>query len=731
MQMHNAPSLLSINAKPYAFAFPLRYTALLVIDMQRDFLLAKGFGEIQGGNLEAVQASIAPTKKLLDACRSVGMTIVHTREGHLPDLSDCPSSKLVRQAAAPNNTQHKLVIGDKGELGRLLVRGEHGHDIVDELKPLPGEVVIDKPGKGSFWNTTILHQLKARAITHLIVSGVTTECCFATSIREANDRGLECCGIEEVTSGYNDANFKKCTLDMIHWSQGLFGFIASLQPLLDVLTPLGKNSSFSQPTPPQTPPDFDGDLTIPSLQKAYKAGLSPVFMVEALYNKIEAYQKIDPAVWILLESRDNVLEAAKALMTKYSDRTVLPPLFGVPFSVKDSIDIAGLPTTTACPPLAHVPSVSAVVYDKVIAEGAIFIGKTNLDQLATGLTGCRSPYGIPHSVFHKDYISGGSSSGNAVSVGANLVSFSLATDTAGSGRVPPGFNGVVGYKPTRGTISFRGVTPACLSLDCIALTTQTISDARTLWQILESHDPLDPYSKPSIAFERHINSIGPQASTFKFGIPPPEALLLCSFVHRRMFNETIAKLQNLGGVLTPIDWAPFKKAGELLYDGTFVSERLASLPDNWLEQNRSVLHPVIVELMDAVIARQSTAVQVYRDLQAKALYTRQAEQVFSYSATGIDVLVVPTAPTHWRIKEVLADPIKKNSMLGEFTHCGNVLDLCGVAVPAGKYLVSELSGKKEDLGELPFSVTFLSGPRMDAEMLEIARRYEESVKEGC
>jgi nicotinamidase-related amidase len=184
---------LSVDAKPYAFSFPLRHTALLIIDMQRDFLMPRGFGEIQGGNLEAVQASIAPTKKLLDACRRARLKIFHTREGHVPDLSDCPSSKLVRQAAAPGNTQHKLVIGDKGELGRLLVRGEYGHDIVDELQPLPGEVVIDKPGKGSFWNTPILHKLKAHGISHLIVSGVTTECCFTTTIREANDRGFECC----------------------------------------------------------------------------------------------------------------------------------------------------------------------------------------------------------------------------------------------------------------------------------------------------------------------------------------------------------------------------------------------------------------------------------------------------------------------------------------------------------------------------------------------------------
>jgi nicotinamidase-related amidase len=194
--VNQLPELLTIDAKPYAFSFPPKHTALLVIDMQRDFLLPTGFGEIQGGNLEWVKASIDPTRKLLQACRAAGLTIFHTREGHKPDLSDCPSSKLVRQASDPENKQHFSVIGDKGEMGRLLVRGEYGHDIVDELKPLPGEVVIDKPGKGSFWNTSIMHKLKAYGITHLIVSGVTTECCFATSIREANDRGFECCKLQ-------------------------------------------------------------------------------------------------------------------------------------------------------------------------------------------------------------------------------------------------------------------------------------------------------------------------------------------------------------------------------------------------------------------------------------------------------------------------------------------------------------------------------------------------------
>lgn len=186
-------STVVIPAKPYDFTFPLAKTALLVIDMQRDFLLEGGFGQIQGGSLEAVHASIAPTQRLLYTCRRAGLAIFSTREGHKPDLSDCPSSKLHRQAAAPGNGQHMKVIGDVGVMGRLLIRGEYGHDIVDDLRPLAGEVVIDKPGKGAFWNTVLLHKLKAKAITHLIVCGVTSECCFATTIREANDRGFECC----------------------------------------------------------------------------------------------------------------------------------------------------------------------------------------------------------------------------------------------------------------------------------------------------------------------------------------------------------------------------------------------------------------------------------------------------------------------------------------------------------------------------------------------------------
>ena len=519
---------------------------------------------------------------------------------------------------------------------------------------------------------------------------------------------------------------------MLHWSQGLFGFVANLEPLLEGLAPYtSKPIATNSTTPPQTPPAFDGDLCISSLQTAYRSGLSPMTVMQVVLERIEEYAAIDPAVWIHRVPNDEVFEQVRQLQIKWPDSNVLPPLFGVPFSVKDSIDVAGIPTTTACPPLAHIPSKSATSYEILISQGAIFLGKTNLDQLATGLTGCRSPYGITRSVFNQSYISGGSSSGSAVSVGAALVSFSLATDTAGSGRVPSGFNGVVGYKPTRGLISFQGVTPACLSLDCIAIIASTVSDARTIWNLCADFDAEDPYAKRCFPLPRHVNSLGPPATSFTFGIPPPEALHICSSVYSRLFNEATQTLQSIGGLLRPINWMPFSQAGKLLYDGSFVSERLASLPDDWLAQNRAHLHPVIEQLFSTVVAKGSTAVDAYRDLQKKALFTRQAEQTFEKGLQGVDVLVVPTAPMHWTVKEVLEEPVKRNSMLGEFTHFGNVLDLCAVAVPAGTYRLTESSSENdrdadsnESREELPFSVTFLGGSTLDAEVLNIANRFD-------
>lgn len=516
---------------------------------------------------------------------------------------------------------------------------------------------------------------------------------------------------------------------MLYWSQGLFGFVGPLSGFVDALTPYQipiSAPTAGSSTPPQTPPVWDGDLTIPALTSAYRAGLSPVTVIESLYKRINEYQKIDPAVWIYLEKEETVLTAVQALLAKFSDRKKLPPLFGIPFSIKDSIDIKGIATTTACPPLAFIPEQSALVYEKCIDAGALFIGKTNLDQLATGLSGCRSPYGITKSVFNPNFISGGSSSGNAVSVGAKLVSFSLATDTAGSGRVPAAFNGIIGFKPTRGTLSAQGVTPACLSLDCVALMASTVSDVRSVWQVCEGFDPNYAYAKSTPPTLHHVNSLGPAATAFSFGVPPASALEVCSPIYKAQFSAALATLKSIGGIEVPLDWTPFEKAGQLLYNGTFVSERLASLPDGWLDTNRDHLHPVILEIFENVTKRNSTAVEAYRDLQAKAIYTAQAESIFQNSSkVGPMLLIVPTTPTHFTVADVLADPIKKNSLLGEYTHFGNVLDLTGIAVPAGTYKASEM--KEGEEGVLPFGITIIGGSRTDAAVLEVARRFEEKI----
>lgn len=523
-------------------------------------------------------------------------------------------------------------------------------------------------------------------------------------------------------------------------------------------------------TPPQTPPEWDGDLRITSLQAAYRAGISPVNVIHTLYAKIEAYESVNPGTWIHLLPKETLLSAAQDLEARWPDRRARPPLFGIPFSVKDSIDVSGLPTTTACPPLTHIPATSAPVYEASVAAGALFLGKANLDQLATGLTGQRSPYGAPSSVFHPSFISGGSSSGSAVHVGAGLASFSIATDTAGSGRVPAAFNGIVGYKPTRGTVSFVGITPACLRLDCVAIMTATVEDARTVYSVVEGFDARDPYAKPRewrAVSLRHVDALPLTAATaspmtrqlrpqFTFGIPPPDALAAAnlSAPYRAAFASTVARLQRLGGVLRPIPWTPFREAGELLYDGTFVCERLAAIPlldgsdgseaATWLQRYREELHPVIATLFAQVLSRKTSgATQVFKELQTQQRLTSQvANEVFTRGATGVDVLVVPTTPTHFTKRQIAEEPIKRNSILGTFTHYGNVIDLCAVAcpaalveakdmIPAGELEEDGSGGNADDNeggGVLPFGVTFLGGTGADAEVLEIARRFEELAR---
>ena len=592
-------------------------------------------------------------------------------------------------------------------MGRLLVRGEYGHDIIDELRQLPGEPVIDKPGKGSFWDTTLHRTLLARGITHLFVTGVTTECCVNTTFRELADRGFECCVLADCTSGF-DASFVTSALDMLCSYDGLFGYVGSSAELLQQVPK-------QIPTPPTTPPGFQGDLSINSLRAQYRRREArPIEVMKEVIQRIEAYQQKDPAVWIHLQTSDALLRATRELEDRFHDKP-LPPLYGVPFAVKDNIDVAGIKTTAACEEFTYTPERSAKVVEAMLEAGALFVGKTNMDQLATGLSGCRSPYGIPRSVFSSDRISGGSSSGSAVAVGAGLVTFSLATDTAGSGRVPAMFNGVTGFKPTKGTFSAQGLVPACKSLDTITVIANTVEEARKVWLAGdEGPDSSDPYAKSQRSLALwHADFRGPKQGGFIFGVPPQSALEVCTGEFQRLFSEAVQRMERAGGTSREVDWTPFRGGSDLLYRASLVQERVASIGPNFIADNLHTFQPAIQQIFKAAIENNVKAWEVFRDQHLQAEYTRRAALTFE----EIDVLLVPTAPRHPRVAEMQADPVKLNAKLGEFTHFGNVLDLCGIAIPASRY-------RADTCEELPFGVSLIGALGADGKVFDIAREFE-------
>ncbi|KAH0495981.1 hypothetical protein TgHK011_009502 [Trichoderma gracile] len=364
-------------------------------------------------------------------------------------------------------------IGDEGPMGRLLVRGEEGHGIIEELKPWAGELIVDKPGKGSFWGTRLHRLLLARGITHLILTGVTTECCVTSTLREGNDRGYECCVLSDCTAGF-DETMVASSLDIVCCQNGLFGYVAHGSELIAHTTQISR----SRLTLSDARRVLEALPSIAKLKDLYREGLlDPEIVMRHVLDRIARHDTINPAVWISRQNPEETLAVARKLRTAYSDKSI-PPLFGIPFAVKDNIDVQGVITTAACDSFAYTATATAPAVQHLLDAGAIYLGKLNLDQLATGLTGCRSPYGTSHSYHSKAHVSGGSSSGSAVAVAAGLVSFAIGTDTAGSVRVPAAFNGVVGYKPTKGTISARGAVPACQSLDTMGILAPSVEDAR-------------------------------------------------------------------------------------------------------------------------------------------------------------------------------------------------------------------------------------------------------------
>jgi allophanate hydrolase len=468
---------------------------------------------------------------------------------------------------------------------------------------------------------------------------------------------------------------------------------------------------------------WDFSMNIPSLKQGYESGMEPQHVVQVIYDQIEAYKEIQPSVWIHLQPISDVMRAANQLLVQWPDRTKRPALWGIPFSVKDSIDREGILTTVGCPDFAFMPSSSAPVYERCIEAGALFIGKTNMEQLATGMTGCRSSYGTLHSTFNKSHIVGGSSSGSAVTVSAGLVSFSIGSDTAGSIRVPALYNGIVGFKPTKGTVSARGVAPASLHQDCVSFLALTAEDAELVWQVCRGFDQGDHFAKIP-----HTNSAeGNRLSTsaFRFGSPPESELGVCCAVYRQLFSQVKAALQRAGGKAVDLDWGPFSDANELLYNSSFVVERLTIFPEGWLEKNKHLLHPVTRQVFEVISARKSTAVDVFRDLHKQAAYKRAVESILDAygSLDELTVMVVPTTPFHPTIEEVAQDPVGINGRLGVFAHSANVLDLVGIAMPCGSY---EVPG-----GSLPFGVTLLACGGRDGELLGLARRVEEALLASC
>ena len=423
---------------------------------------------------------------------------------------------------------------------------------------------------------------------------------------------------------------------------------------------------------------------------------SAVEVAQGALDQIAAYDAVQAPAWISRVPAADVLASAGAVQARIDAGETLP-LAGVPFAVKDNIDVADLPTTAACPAFAYTPTRSATVVERLIAAGAVLMGKTNLDQFATGLVGARSPYGDPHCVFNRDYISGGSSSGSAVAVAAGLVAFSLGTDTAGSGRVPAAFNGLVGLKPSKGRYSTRGVVPACRSLDCVSIFAQDAADAALVDEVLTGFDIDDVYSRRA----------GPYAAPAKPRIGVARAGQLNFFGDLQSEALYAAALKRLDGPLVEVDIAPLLEAAKLLYSGPWVAERTFVLQD-LLRDQPAAIHPVVRAIVQAGFG--VSGVETFAGLYDLAAYIRAAEALWR----DIDILVLPTTGTIYRRREVAAEPFALNGALGLYTNFVNLLDMSAVAVPAGF----------RDNGT-GFGVTLIAPAWADRTLLDIARAYEE------
>ena len=448
-----------------------------------------------------------------------------------------------------------------------------------------------------------------------------------------------------------------------------------------------------------------GPDSIGAIQRRYAAGDTPEQLLLDLRARLAACD--DPGIFLHLAAPDFLLAAARALDPAHRGRL---PLWGVPFAVKDNIDVAGMPTTAACPAFAYTPSRHAAAVERLMAAGAVPVGKTNLDQFATGLVGARTPWPVPRNPRAPGRVPGGSSSGSAVAVARGLVPFSLGTDTAGSGRVPAGLNGLVGLKPTPGAGSTRGVVPACRSLDCVSVFAHSVADAWAVHAALAGHDPEDPYSRdlpagePASAAPLRVIGILQDSDRPRFD-PAAEAA----------WDSGLEALRALGLELVPVPMAPFREVAALLYEGAWVAERLATLEGFIAEAGEAALLPVTRGIILGQGGRYSAA-EAFRALHRLEALRCETATLW----TRIDALAVPTAPLFPTLAEVEADPIGPNARLGTFTNFVNLLGLAALAVP----------GPDRPDG-LPAGLTLIGPGGSDARLAGFGLHFEASRRPGA
>ncbi len=433
-------------------------------------------------------------------------------------------------------------------------------------------------------------------------------------------------------------------------------------------------------------------ITRQELHARYRGGASAADIVGQCLARLDAVA--DPGIFLHLVSGAQVLEAAAQLPAFDPARF---PLWGVPFAVKDNIDVAGLPTTAACPGYSYIAGATAPVVQHLLDAGAILLGKTNLDQFATGLVGVRTPYPVPRNAFDAARVPGGSSSGSAVAVAQGIVTFALGTDTAGSGRIPAAFNNLVGLKPTLGALSTRGVVPACRTLDAVSIFAANVADAVAVFDVAAVFDRVEPYARPLPAHQRSIARVGiPMAKDLRF---------FGDDLAHEAWVESRDKLAGTGAELVEIDFAPFLDCAQMLYSGPWVAERRAAV-GRFMDEQADALHPVTRRILAG--AEAYSAVDCFNAMYRLAAFRRISDGVFE----ALDGLCVPTAPIFPTLADLAADPLGPNTKLGTYTNFVNLLDLAAIAAP-GPF--------RRD--GLPAGLTLIGPAGSDRQLATVAARF--------